>query len=57
MVTNAMKKVKLVSRDLNVPVIGFGCMGMTNIGNIEVYGKGDEKESIATIHHSLEFGW
>ena len=53
---SATKKVKLGNQGLNVPIIGLGCMGMTNIGNFEIYGKGNEKESIATIHRSLELG-
>ncbi len=51
-----IRKVKLGSQGLMVPVIGLGCMGMTDIGNIDIYGKGDEKEAIATIHRSLELG-
>ncbi len=35
--------------ELRVSALGLGCMGMS-----EFYGPGDEKESIATIHHALE---
>ncbi|MDJ1497276.1 aldo/keto reductase [Cytophagaceae bacterium DM2B3-1] len=51
-----MKHVKLGSQGLVVPSIGLGCMGMTPIAGGDIYGKADEKESIATIHRSLELG-
>ncbi|HUS87478.1 MAG TPA: aldo/keto reductase [Bacteroidales bacterium] len=44
-----MKQRKL--RELDVSAIGLGCWGMSG-----AYGKGDRKESIATIHESIELG-
>ncbi len=42
---------KLGKQGLKVSALGLGCMGMS-----EFYGAGDEKESIATIHRSIELG-
>lgn len=53
---NQIQKITLGSQGLVVPVVGLGCMGMTKIANMDVYGKADEAESIATIHRSLELG-
>src|SRR5262245_54174633 len=46
-----MKTRKLGRSGLVVSAQGLGCMGMS-----EFYGAGDEAESIATIHRSLELG-
>lgn len=52
----SLEKVKLGSEGLVVPNIGLGCMGMTSLAGMDVYGKSDEAEAIATIHRSLELG-
>ena len=51
-----IKKVKLGSQGLVIPIVGLGCMGMTTIGGGDIYGKANEEEAIATIHRSLELG-
>jgi aryl-alcohol dehydrogenase-like predicted oxidoreductase len=51
-----MRKINLGSQGLEVPVQGLGCMGMTTIAGGDIYGKADEKQSIATIHRALELG-
>ena len=43
-----MQQRKLGNQGLTVSELGLGCMGMS-----EFYGKGDETESIATIHRAL----
>lgn len=54
---NTNKKIELGSQGLYVPKVGLGCMGMTQIAGMDIYGKADEAESIATIHRSLELGY
>ncbi|WP_454830260.1 aldo/keto reductase [Paraburkholderia xenovorans] len=46
-----MKTRKLGPEGLEVSALGLGCMGMS-----EFYGRGDESESIATIHRALDLG-
>ncbi len=51
-----LKKVTFGKQGLIVPNIGLGCMGMTGFQQMDMYGKADEQEAIATIHRSLELG-
>lgn len=51
-----MKLTKLGNQGLMVPPMGLGCMGMTGIAHMYIYGKADETEAIKTIHRSLELG-
>eukprot|EP01098_Paradermamoeba_levis_P000796 TRINITY_DN10921_c0_g1_i1.p1 TRINITY_DN10921_c0_g1~~TRINITY_DN10921_c0_g1_i1.p1 ORF type:complete len:232 (-),score=12.05 TRINITY_DN10921_c0_g1_i1:30-725(-) len=53
---SSLKQIELGSQGLVVPAIGLGCMGMTKIAGMDIYGQADETESIATIHRSLELG-
>ncbi len=53
---STIKKVALGSQGLEVPVEGLGCMGMTTLAGMNVYGVADEAESLATIHRALELG-
>ena len=46
-----MEQRKLGAQGLVVPAMGLGCMGMS-----EFYGPGDEAESIAVMHRSIELG-
>lgn len=45
-----MQRRKL-GNELTVSALGLGCMGMS-----EFYGRGDEAESIATIHRAIDLG-
>ncbi len=53
---NTIQKTNLGRQGLVVPLVGLGCMGMTQIAGADIYGPADEAESIATIHRSLELG-
>ena len=46
-----MQQRTLGKSSLSVPAIGLGCMSMSN-----VYGKGDEAESIAVVQRALDLG-
>jgi len=46
-----MKYKELAKTGEKVSVVGLGCMGMS-----AAYGKADDKESIATLHHALDIG-
>ena len=51
-----IRQLELGGLGLLVPAIGLGCMGMTEGFGVEIYGKADEDEAIATIHRSMELG-
>jgi aryl-alcohol dehydrogenase-like predicted oxidoreductase len=51
-----IKQMNLGSQGLVIPTIGLGCMGMSKMNGAGVYGKADDKESIATIHRSFDLG-
>jgi aryl-alcohol dehydrogenase-like predicted oxidoreductase len=53
---NLINQVALGSLGLQVPVESLGCMGMTTLAGMDVYGKPDEAEGIATIHRARELG-
>ncbi|MDA1097955.1 MAG: aldo/keto reductase [Proteobacteria bacterium] len=46
-----MKKKRLGASDLEVPVIGLGCMVLPGF-----YGPGSEEQAIATLHRAAEIG-
>ena len=51
-----MKTIKLGNQGLIVPKVGLGCMGMSSMGQMNIYGQANDVESIVTIHKSLELG-
>jgi aryl-alcohol dehydrogenase-like predicted oxidoreductase len=46
-----MVQKRRLGDELTVPALGLGCMGMS-----EFYGRGDEAESIATMHRAIDLG-
>lgn len=46
-----MRKTKLGNSDIDVSVIGLGCMGMS-----EFYGESDDRESVNVLHRAFELG-
>ncbi len=51
-----VKQIKLGTQGLIVPEIGLGCMGMTGMAHMDIYGRANEAEAITTIHRSYELG-
>ncbi len=51
-----LPQVELGRQGLRVPAEGLGCMGMTTLAGMDVYGQPDESEAIATIHRARELG-
>lgn len=51
-----METTALGSQGLIVSRIGLGCMGMTGMAGMDIYGKASEPEAIATIHRARELG-
>src|SRR5579872_3355803 len=49
--TMALTKRKLGRQGLTVPVMGLGCMGMS-----QSYGQPDDTESLATLYRAIELG-
>jgi aryl-alcohol dehydrogenase-like predicted oxidoreductase len=38
---SSIKKIKLGSQGLIVPIVGLGCMGMTKIADFDIYGQAE----------------
>jgi aryl-alcohol dehydrogenase-like predicted oxidoreductase len=52
----SLPQVPLGQQGLHVSTQGLGCMGMTTLAGMDIYGKPDEAEGIATIHRAHELG-
>jgi aryl-alcohol dehydrogenase-like predicted oxidoreductase len=52
----SLSQVPLGQQGLHVSAQGLGCMGMTTLAGMDIYGKPDEAEGIATIHWAHELG-
>ena len=52
----SLPQVSLGQQGLHVSAQGLGCMGMTTLAGMDIYGKPDEAEGIATIHRAHELG-
>jgi aryl-alcohol dehydrogenase-like predicted oxidoreductase len=53
---STIHQVTLGQQGLHVSAQGLGCMGMTTLAGMDVYGQPDEAVSIATIHCARELG-
>lgn len=51
-----LQQVAVGRQGLRVPAQGLGCMGMTTLAGMDVYGQPDEAEALATIHRARELG-
>ena len=52
----SLPQIPLGQQGLHVSAQGLGCMGMTTLAGMDVYGQPDEAEALATIHRARELG-